>query len=211
MKLSETRHLYIRNTLDNLYHLLREVYESDKTDYNSLAENSVLRGGSFSSAISDLKNLGFIEKRNGDGYQITEIGQEYLLKKSKIILREQALKIHLFKRCHEQIGEQATYREIRNWFEKNRFTEDNQKIFNTQFVGSIAKRYYECIAGYIPKTRVIKSRESNSTLAIVTTNKNLNLKEILLKKGISVQEIIRMLDTLPKEKRDILLEECMSS
>jgi len=167
---------------------MEELNRTPNVQFGYLAKSSVFKGGSFSSAISDARNLGFIS--NGDGLHLTGIGKQYLDSKSKDILKSQALTVPLFHKAHKALGNENRYTVIRDWIGNNK-----GNLFTNQFIGSVASRYVECINGYTPKRIIITKKEDN-----------FNLKDELFKFGLSKSDVAKMVSSIKDEdKREKVL------
>ncbi len=176
---SEKRQQYIVTRIENTYSILEDLENKPHTSFSELMEISKLRGGSFSSALADSRNLGFVS--NGKGFSLTELGLEYLKTKSKDILKQQALKLPFFRKIHESLGEIASYNAIKQWVEKNK-----GDLFANQFIGSVASRYYESIKGYSPKTEIIQNKlvfKSERPQPMTRVTKSLKINPEIWKKA----------------------------
>ena len=205
-KRTNERRQYLLANLDNIYLLLGELEVNPHIPFMQFMRKSQLSGGSFASAIADARILGYV--KNGDGLSLTDIGKEYLLTKSASILREQALKVPMFRRCYDELGSDdvKSYSVVKKWFADNR-----GKYYTQQFTGSVARRFYECVNGYTPRRRIIKKSESEiaNQTNLLQHSQLRNIKQVFISLGLTPQEMRKMAYALPEEKRDRLLDELL--
>lgn len=163
MKKADHRKIYITSLLRNIQEILKPLLGQSNLTYSQLSKACKLRGGSFTSALTDAEILKTIH-RTENMIQITELGKHLLHKPNKEQIKEAGLNVPIFK---EYLDIKNQTPNLFNWggspeiFFKEKFKKYYTDHSLNRVVNQATARYIEFIEGQNSKEDSIKLVQNN--------------------------------------------------
>jgi len=205
---------------EDLIHLLIIINKYDRISQSDLRRESKFSLGKIYPSVKTLKAAKLVD--NGNGLKINEFGKKFLFTYNhdkeafKPILKNSFLNLPIFFKIYEKNKEVTDHKTIFELFKKE--LDGKYKGLNDRFIGSAVRRYLEGIfdiklksgAGVniidkskINEKRSYKSKKSNNNIILI-------LKDFKKELNLSKEEMIKVIDSLPNEKKDEILSKIFS-
>ena len=206
--------------IDVLINLLTLIGKYDRISQSDLRKQSKFSGGKIYPAVKALKATKLVD--NGNGVKINDLGKKLLSSYHsdkqlfKEVLKNSFLNAPLFYKIYEKNKNVTDHKILLQLFKKE--LEGKYKDLDDRFIGSAVRRYLAGIYDIRLKSGAgINIIDKSEKIKIKKSFENKNSEDIIgsiknFKKSFNLSgaNLMTMIDTLPKEKRDEIVSKVFS-
>ena len=206
----------VTSKFQTLVSLLEIINKNEKINQNTLRKESKFSMGKIYPSVKAIRTMRLAE--NGDGLKITELGKKFLFtyksdKKSFTeILKNSCLNVPLFRKIFQENKDEINPKNLFDIFKRN--LEIKYTNIDNKFIGAVVRRYLEGIYNINLRSGAgtyERKKENNVPKNKKNTEDKINsIKNFKRSFNLSGANLMNMVDTLPKEKRDEIISHVFS-